>query len=192
MQQLQVLQKTVKRLEKLGIEYYITGSMASNYYGLPRLTHDLYIVIMLDSNKVLEIVEIFSVDSHVSEEGIQEAFAGSGMFNIIDLETGFKVDFWLYRGSEFDESCFAREVKVLLSDDLSGWIATPEDVVLHKLYWNTISPSERQRNDARGVLLVQGERIDKEYLRQWATHLNIEQDLEQLLSAGENDLPNVT
>ncbi len=192
MQQLQVLQKTVKRLEKLGISYYITGSIASNYYGLPRLTHDLDIVIKLDSNKIKEIVEIFSVDSYVSEEGIREAVSGSGMFNIIDLTTGFKVDFWLYRGSEFDESCFIREVKVMLSDDLSGWIATPEDVVLHKLYWNTISPSERQSNDAKGVLLVQGEHIDKEYLRQWAARLSIEKDLEQLLSAGENDLPNGT
>ena len=63
-----------------------------------------------------------------------------------------------------------------------AWISTAEDVILHKLVWNRISPSDRQLGDAAGIVAVQGEVLDKTYLRQWAQELKLEDELERLLT----------
>ncbi len=64
----------------------------------------------------------------------------------------------------------------------SAWIATAEDVILHKLLGNCISPSDRQLGDAAGVVAVQTDALDKDYLRRWARELAVADEVEQLLS----------
>lgn len=69
--------------------------------------------------------------------------------------------------------------------DLFGigtWIATAEDVILHKLYWNKLTPSNRQLQDAAGVYAVQAGALDQAYLAQWATTLQVQQELNDLAS----------
>jgi hypothetical protein len=65
-----------------------------------------------------------------------------------------------------------------------AWIATAEDVdvILHKLVWNRITPSDRQLGDAAGVVAVQAGALDENYLRQWAQELKLTGELERLLS----------
>jgi hypothetical protein len=62
-----------------------------------------------------------------------------------------------------------------------AWIGTAEDVLLHKLYWNQITPSERQLGDAAGIVSVQGGALDKNYMRRWANELAVVSELEKLL-----------
>ncbi len=62
------------------------------------------------------------------------------------------------------------------------WIATAEDVILHKLVWNRLTPSGRQLGDAAGVVAVQVEALDVHYLRQWAQVPKLATELERLLS----------
>jgi hypothetical protein len=62
------------------------------------------------------------------------------------------------------------------------WLATAEDVILHKLYWNQISPSDRQLGDVAGVVQVQRGKLDETYLRQWAVELGVMRELEAVLS----------
>jgi len=76
---------------------------------------------------------------------------------------------------------FARRVSVRLFDE-PAWICTAEDVILHKLLWNRILPSDRQIADAAGVVAVQADALDKTYLRHWAQELGITDELEGLLS----------
>jgi hypothetical protein len=75
---------------------------------------------------------------------------------------------------------FARRKQVKLFGE-TAWIGTAEDVLLHKLYWNQITPSDRQLGDAAGIVAVQKEALDVNYLRQWANKLNVASDLEKLL-----------
>ena len=63
-------------------------------------------------------------------------------------------------------------------------IATAEDVILHKLYWDSLTPSERQISDAAGVVAVQSDSIDRDYMQQWASELGVSEKLSKLL-AGE-------
>jgi hypothetical protein len=172
------------------MDYFITGSTASNFYGIPRLTHDIDIVVKFTGEREEDFFQAFETDSYISRDGITEAMSGSGMFNVIDNETCFKTDFWIFKNDPFGASCFKRSRKVPLALDCSGNLVSPEDIVLHKLLWNSITPSERQVRDAMGVVIVQGDSLDRDYLRIWARALHIEAELEMLLNSC--DLPNVT
>lgn len=63
-----------------------------------------------------------------------------------------------------------------------AWVATAEDTLLHKLYWNRITPSERQVGDAAGIVAVQGPVLDRDYLTRWGRELEVEKTLDDLLA----------
>ena len=74
------------------------------------------------------------------------------------------MDFWLPKPEAFDREMLRRRVRVILLNE-PGWMATAEDVILHKLVWNRITPSERQLGAAAGVVAVQAKALDARYLR---------------------------
>ena len=109
------------------------------------------------------------------------AYQPPHQFNAIDTRSALKVDFWLPKPDPFDKEMLRRHLQVTLFGE-PAWICTAEDVILHKLVWNRISPSDRQLGDAAGVVAVQADALDKNYLRQWARELKLENELERLLS----------
>lgn len=159
----------------------VTGSMASNYWGIPRTTHDLDFVIQLPPSQVSPLVEAFRGDYYIDEAMVRSAYQPPHQFNAIDSRSALKVDFWLLRPVPFEREMFQRRTRQRIFGR-DAWLATPEDVILHKLYWNRITPSERQRLDAAGVAAVQQGRLDDAYLRRWARELEISSSLEDVLS----------
>jgi len=188
-EQLKLIQLLVDRIGTLGIRYFITGSIASSYYGIPRYTHDIDVVVAISKQDAEEIVRLFSGEGYISQEGIRDALSGTGMFNFIHAETGLKVDFWIDLGEPFTKSCFARARQVELSDGFWVMMASPEDVLLHKVYWDHLMPSERQLRDAQGILSVLGEKLDVAYIEKWAKDLGIKDRIQRLLA--EPKLPNL-
>jgi hypothetical protein len=63
----------------------------------------------------------------------------------------------------------------------SAYIARPEDVVLYKLRWYQITPSDRQLNDVVGILSVSSDAIDFDYLHRWAETISVSHILKPLL-----------
>ncbi|MBW2000645.1 MAG: nucleotidyltransferase [Deltaproteobacteria bacterium] len=190
MEQLGLIKWVVERLEAKSIPYFITGSIASSFYGIPRYTHDVDIVVTVEEEHVEQIIKTFGKHGYISKEGVLEALSGSGMFNLIHTETGLKVDFWINKGDPFTKSCFDRARRVEIADGLEAVMASAEDVLLHKIYWDHIMSSERQIQDAQGIIAVQAGKLDKEYIRKWATKMGIQDKVESLLSA--QNLPNLT
>ena len=169
------------RLNRIAVNYMITGSMASNYWGIPRTTHDLDFVLQLPTDSIPALVREFEKDFHIDELAIRRAFSAPYQFNAIDTRSALKVDFWILQTHPFEREMFQRRLQVSLFDTLA-WLSTAEDVILHKLYWNTITPSERQLHDAAGVVAVQGLELDISYLRHWADQLEVTETLNLLLS----------
>jgi hypothetical protein len=169
------------RLNQLGLGYYLTGSMASNYWGIPRTTHVLDFVVQLPHSAIPAMVRAFSGDYNIDEAAVHAAaHQPPHQFNAIDTRSALKVDFWLPRPAAFDQEMFRRRVRVELFSE-AAWVATAEDVILHKLVWNQITPSERQLGDAAGVVAVQRGLLDEAYLRNWASKLGIAVELDRLL-----------
>jgi hypothetical protein len=177
----ELLVDCLRRLNRAEITYYLTGSMASNYWGIPRTTHDLDFVVQLPASAISRIVSAFSPDYFLDEAAVRAAYRPPHQFNVIDTRSALKVDFWLPRPAAFDHEMLQRRVRVTLFGE-PAWITTAEDSLLHKLVWNKITPSDRQVGDAAGVVAVQGEKLDRVYLKKWAELLGVSAELNQLLS----------
>ena len=69
----ELLVDCLRRLNRAEITYYLTGSMASNYWGIPRTTHDLDFVIQLPPSAVATLVAAFSPDYYLDETAVRAA-----------------------------------------------------------------------------------------------------------------------
>jgi hypothetical protein len=140
-------------------------------------------VVQLPVSAVPCIVEEFSGDFYIDEAAVRAAYRPPHQFNAIDLRSALKVDFWLPKSEPFDREMLRRRIQVTLFGELA-WIATAEDVILHKLVWNRITPSDRQLGDAAGIVAVQADALAKDHLERWARELGVASELERLLSGG--------
>ena len=71
MSQQELLKRVVKVLEEAGIDYMITGSIASSFYGEPRSTHDIDVVVVIEKSKAKQLIKAFpSPDYYLTEESI--------------------------------------------------------------------------------------------------------------------------
>ena len=181
MNERELLVDVVRRLNRVGVPYMLTGSMASNYWGTPRMTHDLDFVLQLPSASVPKMLSEFSGDITLHEESIRAAFKPPHQFNALDNRSALKIDFWLLQPIAFEQEMFRRRMSAMVLGEQT-WIATKEDVILHKLYWNGITPSDRQLSDAAGIVAVHREALDVAYLKHWAEELRVAAVLEQILT----------
>jgi len=177
----ELLVDCLRRLNHADISYMLTGSMVSNYWGIPRTTHDLDFVIQLPPSNISKLVGAFRSDFFMDEAAVLAAYRPPYQFNAIDTRSPLKVDFWLLKPDPFEREMFGRRLQTVVFGE-NAWIATAEDVILHKLYWNLLTPSERQIGDTAGVASVQKNHLDVEYLRRWAKELDVSATLDDLLA----------
>src|SRR6185503_16670712 len=104
------------------------------------------------------LAEAFQGDYFVDEPAIRAAYNPPHQFNVIHVPSALKIDFWMLRPEPFEREMFGRRVRQQIFGE-PGWLATAEDVILHKLHWNQITPSERQLSDVAGVVSVQKEKL---------------------------------
>lgn len=177
----EVLVDCLQRLNASGLRYMLTGSMASNAWGMPRTTHDIDVVVHITAADVPKVVQAFSDGFFIQEMSVRNALRPPHQFNAIDEQSPLKIDFWVLTTEPFAQEMFRRRIQIEL-EGVPASIATPEDVLLHKLYWNKLSPSERQLGDAAGIYAVQQDALDLPYLRHWAVELKVVDTLERILN----------
>jgi hypothetical protein len=169
------------RLHESGVDYMLTGSMASNYWGTPRTTHDLDFVLFMKLDQADRLIAAFENGFFIQPESVRSAFRPPFQFNVLDEQSALKADFWLLGNNPFEQCAFGRRIAAEIGGTAT-WITTAEDIILHKFRWNQISPSERQLLDIAGVYAVQSGSLDIGYLCQWAKKLGVEQPLNDLLT----------
>lgn len=175
--ELEVLQDALARLERGGVAYMLTGSLALSYYARPRMTRDIDLVIEFPEGDAKRLAALFEPRYYVSEADVERALRGRGMFNILDLEKLVKLDLIVRKDEPFRRHEFGRRVRVRLAG-FDAWIATREDLILSKLVWAQPSGSELQLRDVRSLLEVGA---DLGYLRRWAADLGVGGLLEKCL-----------
>lgn len=164
-------------LESQEVPYCLVGSLATSALGVPRSTIDADLIAQFTLPALRKVVELLGGSNfYVSMHAAEEAFARGGMFNVIDLETSFKVDIYMLGKRPFDREEFKRRIQRNISPESQRQIAmaTPEDLVLSKLEWYELGNriSERQWKDMIGILKVQ-KTLDWNYLEKWATELGL-------------------
>jgi hypothetical protein len=186
MKQEEFLTQIVQFLEVAGIPFMLAGSLSSSYHGQPRATNDFDLVIDPTTEQLDQFLELLGSLFYVSPDAAREALAKRAMFNIIDFTDGWKADLIVRKNRPFSEEEMRRRQMGQIHGR-SMPIASPEDVVLSKLEWNRISPSDRQLSDAWNVIVAQGPKLDRSYMRKWAPSLGVTDQLEELLRQADNE-----
>lgn len=186
MSQQELLKRVVEALDAAGIEYMASGSVVSSLQGEPRSSHDIDFVIAIGKGAAKKLTKAFPPpDFYLDEKSILEAVEKNSMFNLIDVNSGDKVDFWILTEEPFDASRFARRCR----ENLFGTevaVSASEDTILVKLRWAKLSGgSEKQFTDALRVYEVQFKKLDMNYLQAWAKRLGVEAMLQQLQKDAE-------
>ena len=174
-----LLVKVIDRIRKLNIPYMITGAIAAIFYGKPRLTHDFDIITDIKPEIIPKLIDAFKDEFYISLEAIQKAVDRHNMFNMIQHDSGIKVDFWMLSDNEFDKKRFERRKKhTYIKKDIV--FSSPEDIILIKILWFKEFKMQKHLDDALGILEVQ-QSLDLNYLEKWAEKLSIQSLLKELL-----------
>jgi hypothetical protein len=171
-------------LESLGIPYLIGGSVASGIWGEMRYTQDIDLVADLKESQIDLLLNAFLPRFYISELAIREAIELGRSFNLIDNQTGWKIDIFILTQDPFKQSKFQRRQQISVDEmGRSLNFSSPEDTILQKLLWHRMSEklSDRQWRDILGILKLQKPVLDLAYLQQWASDLQLSEDLAQAL-----------
>jgi len=190
---LRSIQPVVKAFDQLSISYYIGGSIASSVYGMARATMDVDIVADMAFDQVPSFVRLLRDEYYIDAQMINDAIAGASSFNLIHLETMMKVDVFVLKKDPYHQSALARRSEDRLVEDdpeSTFYLSSPEDIVLSKLqcYHAGGRASERQWLDVLGVIKVQSNSLNREYLITWSNTLGILDLLKQAFAESGMEL----
>ena len=164
-----VLHDFVGRIETLGIRYMLTDSMAMIRYTVFRQTADIDIVLELESDDKEKFFDALEPDYYIPRDSASRAIETNRMFNVIHIETAFKIDCVLKKTTRFQQNAFERREKT----DYYGrqiYVISKEDLILSKLFWAKDSYSEVQLRDVKN-LMRSG--FDIDYAEKWVSELYI-------------------
>lgn len=180
--------KVVKAFERLGIPYLVGGSLASAVHGNIRATMDADLVADITPDHIASFVAMLESEFYIDGEMIRDAIQHSSSFNLIHLKTMFKIDVFIQKQRPFDKNQMQRRVPHLVGGEANDviYFSTAEDIILAKLEWFRAGGevSERQWRDIIGVLEIQGDRLDFDYMQKWAEALGVK----DLLGKAEGEI----
>lgn len=172
-------------LDTLNIPYFLGGSFASTVHGIVRTTQDADIIVDMQKKHIQSFISSLEKDFYLDEVAIEKAVKQRGSFNILHRQSIFKIDIFLSKNHPFEQAQFSRAKKqnLVSGQEITAYVASAEDILLAKLVWYQQGGevSERQWRDALGVVKVQGEALDYQYLRQWANTLLIRELFEKIM-----------
>lgn len=175
----EAVRRVLNALDISGIEYMIVGSYAASIHGFARATHDLDMVVSLNAEDVSGLADLLGDEFFYDVESARSAVERGDMFNAIHMDSGIKLDFWIAASDDFGLSQLSRRQLTDL-EGIPAWVASAEDTILSKLLWYKITPSDRQLADAKGIVEVNSDRLDWDYLKAWSKTLRVEDLLAQI------------
>lgn len=178
----ELIRDVIRVLEEMQIPYMIGGSVALAVWAVPRMTHDLDLVLDLPFDRIREFCahfppERYSLDPEALRTAFQQRDRPSlGMYSFTDLDTGLKVDlFPLRAGDPAQQAALGRRRTVEILEGQMAAVYAPDDLLVQKLRWYASSESERQFRDCLNLVLTDLQRpaaqISWEYVDGWAEQL---------------------
>lgn len=177
-EQIAVTLLVVDALEQVGARYVVGGSLASTVHGVVRTTLDTDMVADLSIEQAQPLADLLQDAFYFDLNTMRDAIRKRASFNLIHLQTMFKVDIFVAKDRRLDRQQLERRQAWILNPATgrSLYVATAEDTVLAKLVWYRLGGevSDRQWRDILGVLSVQAARLDFDYVRDSASELQVD------------------
>lgn len=180
---LEVASLVIEALDRAGIRYTVGGSLASSFSGEPRASIDVDIVVDMDATQIAPFIEALGDEFYADVDALGRAVATRTSTNLIHHATGIKADLFV-AGSLLDARQLERRrlVHVTSDPDRYWFVHSPEDILLQKLVWYRQggAVSDRQWRDAIAIVMVQGPRLNRDYLNATATTVGVGDLLERV------------
>ena len=165
-------------LEKAGLRYLVSGSIASILYGEPRATMDIDLGIFINDQDYSILSQIYpDTDFYVPPEDvirIESRRKIRGHYNIIHNKTGYKADFYPSRNHPMLPWAIKNIRRISIGETHMS-VAPPEYVILWKLAFYQEGGSQKHLRDICGILSVQGDALDYEIIAETAKDLHLQQ-----------------
>lgn len=160
-------------LDELGVAHMVVGSFASSAHGVPRTTQDVDVVFDPSPDQLARFLAALDPDRfYVDPDVAGDALRRRGMFNVIDVTTGWKIDLIVRKNTPHARAELGRRAHGLVAG-VPAPLATPEDVIIAKLGWARDGGSERQLADIAGIVAIRGADLDRAYLDRWIAELDL-------------------
>lgn len=183
MSQVDFLKTVIGVLEGQGICYMMVGSFVSSRFGEARFTNDVDIVIDVNESQTLSLCDAFPADSfYVSRDAALEAVRTRRQFNVIHPSSGNKVDFMIARFDPWARMELSRRARRSIVPDCIAYTASAEDVILAKMVFFKEGASDKHLRDITGMLQVSDSEIDRQYIRDWAERLDLNEIWQMILT----------
>jgi hypothetical protein len=171
-------------LDGLGARYHFTGGLAASFYGEPRFTQDVDLVIHLAADRPETEALLGGLSSRylIDRQIIMDAIRRKGLFQVLDQERVLKIDFHV---GEKIPGELQRSTRQEILPGLIVPLVAKEDAILSKLLWIQQGSGKSTRDVIQ--MLKGAEDVDWKYLRAQALKLRLASELseiEEALSSG--------
>ncbi len=167
-------------LDELGVRYHFTGGLAAAFYGEPRFTQDVDLVIQLsaDSPETEALLERLSLGYYINRQTILSAIRQKGLFQALDRETAIRIDFHV---GEKIPGELSRSTRQQLLPGLTVRLVAKEDAILSKLLWIRLGSGKSIRDVIQ--MLKGKEDVNRAHLREQALKLGLAKELHEVEEA---------
>lgn len=173
----------VRPLNHAGIRYVVSGSVAAIFYGEPRLTHDVDVIVFLKPTDLQKLITAFPAPEYylppIETLLAETAREQRGHFNLIHRDTGFKADFYPTGRDELNAWALRGQRPVEFEGETIR-LAPPEYVIVRKLEYYREGRAEKHLRDVRAMLAVSGEQLDRATLSEWIQRRGLESEWQRV------------
>ena len=149
-----------RKLNELGLQYIVSGSVAAIFYGEPRLTNDVDIIVFLKKADLKALEQAFPPEEFYCPPlevlQLESSREQRGHFNLIHHNTGFKADIYVGGRDELHGWGIRNARRITLSEDIVC-LAPPEYVIVRKLQFYREGKSQKHLRDIARMLSAMGE-----------------------------------
>lgn len=169
----EVFRVMIGALDQARIPYMVVGSFASNLYGTGRGTQDIDLVVSATADQIRAFLSLLPASQYCFDlDTALAACRRKDMFNILDMERGWKIDLIFEKPSAYHQQAFRRRTAAEI-EQVPLFAATAEDIIVSKLEWAKMGESSRQIEDVAGILQVRGRSLDRPYIEKWVNEIGL-------------------
>jgi hypothetical protein len=169
------VRQVIAAIEAADVAYMIGGAVAAWAWGEPRATLDLDVVVNIPLGAVERLSNELEkramlVPAEIILKNILETRADLPI-NAIHMYSGYKADLYPLRtGDELRAAAFERRQKIDLGEPFGEvYLHSPEDLILYKLWFYSLSQQTKHIRDITSIVLSLGDELDENYIEFWVT-----------------------